>query len=893
MASTWHLKGIEEILKELETNVSGLSSDEAKKRLKENGLNKLPEVRPDGYLKIFFKQFQSPLILVLFIAAIIILFLSEYTDAIFIFAILLFNAVVGTLQEGKAQNTLSALKRFSETKAYVLREEKEIIIPDLEIVVGDIIVFRQGDKIPADARIVKSNNLKIDEASLTGESVPVIKSTEALKKEKVEIVEQKNMVFKGTYVVSGIGQAVAVAVGKDTQIGKISQEIALIDTEIPLKKDIRGFSKIIIAIVAVASAILFFSGILAEKGVKEMFATVVSLSVSIIPEGLPIVLTLVLSTGVWRMAKHGALVKKLQAVEALGQANVLAIDKTGTITKNEMMVKKVYVAGKIFDILGNGYEPKGEVRFENQNIDPLSHLDLLLSARVAGYGADSNVVFDEKAGMWKTAGDPTEAALEIFAEKLGCHKNDLESEYPNVLERPFDYETKYHLVVRKVGNKHFLSVVGAPESVLSLCEKILENGKFLKMTPERKQKMEEIFLEFSRQGLRVLAFAYDKAVNMENLKVEKLPPLVFGGFFGIEDTIRENVQDAVASARGAGIKIVMITGDHKTTAKAIAKSAGIYSEGDEIITGEELNKLSEKELSEKLFKTTIFARVSPAEKFKIIQLFKKQGNIIAMTGDGVNDAPSLVAADLGVAMGKIGTEVAKEAADIVLLDDNFGTIIKAVEEGRHMYRTLKKVILYLFSTSAGEFLTIIGTVILGMPLPLLPAQIIWLNFVTDGFLDVSLAMEPKDGESIRKKAKKRGGFIDLLMAQRIFFMALPMAVGTLFLFNSYLGGDMVKAWTIALTLLAVFQWLNAWNCRSESKSIFQSNFFSNKFLLGATAIIVILQLFVVYHPFMNKILKTTPLSLKEWGAIILIAFSVIAVEELRKLACRFVKKHNY
>ena len=939
ISTTWHTKTIPEILDALHSSERGITKEEAERRLKEYGLNKLPEGKVDTLPIIFFRQFQSPLIYILLAAAGIVFAMGETIDALVIFAVLLFNAIVGTIQEGRAQNTLLALKRFAQTQATVLREGKELIVSDTEVVPGDILILQEGDKIPADARIILSRNLRLDEAALTGESTPVHKVSEILngdlpacaeastdakaladKSAGRPVSERKNMVFKGTHIVGGNGEAVVVATGLDTEIGRIAKKIAAIDTEIPLKTNIRYLSRLIIITVGAISAFLFFSGVWLGKSVREMFATVVSLSVSIIPEGLPIVVTLVLATGVWRMSKRNALVKRLQAVEALGQARVIAVDKTGTITKNELVIQKVFVDDKFFDITGVGYEPKGEALLDKNIIDPLNHPELLFAGKIAAFCSNARVIFSEETKEWRVSGDPTQAALLVLSQKIGFHKDVLLRESPLLAEIPFDYKTKYHAALHRLDDHKLLAVIGAPEAVLGLSDKIwlapLESsfysgdvsklgtdvsredfltgraGKSYPLAKQEREKLESAFLEMSSQGLRVLAAAISRDAK-EPLSPADINSLTFVAFFGMKDALRPEVAEAMQKAASAGIRVVMITGDHKVTAQAIAKEAGIYQDGDTILTGQDIDVFSDAELSGKLSRTSVFARVTPEHKLRIIKAYKARGEIVVMTGDGVNDAPSLVAADLGVAMGKIGTEVAKEASDIVLLDDNFGSIVSAVEEGRSIYKTLKKVILYLFSTSVGEVLTIAGALFLGYPLPLLAAQIIWLNFVTDGFLTVALAMEPKEKGLLKATFERpKKWIVDGLMAQRIFFMAMPMAVGALYLFKGYFETDLAKAWSISLTTLAVFQWFNAWNCRSENKSIFQMNPFSNKFLVGTTIIVIFLQFAALYTPFLQKVLRTQPLSLNEWLVIVLIAASIVAVEEMRKFWHRRTKSRE-
>src|SRR3989339_271483 len=775
MTQSWYSFTLDKTFKKLDSSDRGLSLYAAKERLKRYGANSLPEEKPRSKLRLFLSQFQSPLIYILLAAGAIVFAMGETIDSSIILAVLLFNAIVGVIQEGKAQNTLLALKKFVETNATVLRDGKEFIIPDREFVPGDIILLREGDRIPADARVVLSQNLKIDEASLTGESEPIYKNTDALERDNLPTAEQKNMVWKGTHVVSGNGRAIVVATGLGTVIGSIAKQISTINTETPLKANIRYLSRAIIITVAVISTILFTVGILSGHSVKEMFMIVVSLSVSIIPEGLPIVMTLVLARGVSRMSKRNALVKKLQAVEALGQARLIAVDKTGTITKNELIVRKAWTGGKLFEIGGIGYEPKGEIKFDEKIINSANHEELLYLGKVASLVASARLSYAEEVKEWRIAGDPTEAAMLVFAEKTGFHKDNLLRESPLISEIPFDYKLKYHATVQQTEKGNLLIVAGAPETILALCADIRRDGKNHPLSKSEKEELEATFVRMSEEGLRILAIAIRHDAPKQ-LKTESIHSLSFVGFFGMQDTLRPEVREAMQRAKKAGIRVVMITGDHKITAQTIAKEAGIYQDGDTILTGQDIDAFSDTELSEKLARTSVFARVTPEHKLRIIKAYKARGEIVAMTGDGVNDAPSLVAADLGVAMGHIGTEVAKEASDIVLLDDNFGSIVSAVEEGRSIYKTIKKVILYLFAGSWGQTLTIIGSLFLGVPLPLLPAQIIWLNFVTDGFLDVALAMEPKEEGLLRGNFERPKKYlVDKLMVQRMFVMAIPLA----------------------------------------------------------------------------------------------------------------------
>ncbi|MBI2098680.1 MAG: HAD-IC family P-type ATPase [Candidatus Wildermuthbacteria bacterium] len=878
----WHTLSAEEVQRHWETSAQGLTAKEAISRLAKFGKNKLPESKPESLLAIFFRQFKSPLIYLLMMAAVIVFLLSERIDAAIILFVLLFNAVAGTIQTGKAQNTLMALRKFTATAATVVREGKETIISDEELVPGDAIILQEGEKVPADARVIFSHNLRTDEAALTGESVPVGKIAEVVKNEKAQVAEQKSMVFRGTYIVAGNGKAIVVATGFDTYIGKISKEIGLIETNSPLQANITFLSKLIIITVVTISAAIFALGWLTGKDLTEMFRLSVAVVVSAIPEGLPIVMTLVLATGVRRMSKRNVLVKRLQAVEALGEARVIAVDKTGTITKGELVVQKIYAEDNMFDVTGIGYEPEGEVLLNGRPHDIVSESMLAAASRVSLFCSNAHVSFVEESKVWKVAGDPTEAALLILADKMGFGKEEIYEEMPQLAELPFDPKLKYHAALHQAGEKKILAMAGAPELVLELCS----------LKVQEKEKLERIFGEMSAEGLRVLALAQKEGFKDE-FAPEKFRELTFVALVGMRDALRPEVHGAMAAAQGAGMRVVMITGDYKITAQAIAKEAGIFKEGDEILTGQEIDEVLDEQLAQKLDTVTVFARVTPEHKLRIVKAYRLKGQVISMTGDGVNDALSLVAADLGVAMGVQGTEVAKEAADLVLLDDNFGSIVSAVEEGRNIYKNIRKVILYLFSTSLGEILTIIIALFLGFPLPILAAQLIWLNLVTDGFLDVALVMEPKEKGLLNGRFKRpKKWIVDGYMAQRMVLMGITMAIGSIFLFQMFLPEDLsdkaqlVKAMSIALTVMAVYQWFNAWNCRSETESVFRMNPLKNKYLVGATIIILFLQLAALHVPFMQYILRVSPLSFAEWLLMLAVASSIVVVDEIYKFIRR-------
>jgi Ca2+-transporting ATPase len=865
----WYDRKSEDVLAYLEAGSEGLTSKEVARRLEHFGPNSLPKPKQESYLSIFARQFASPLIYLLLLAAVIVVLMGEYVDGGIIALVLILNAIIGTIQEGRAVKTLASLQKLVTTKATVLRDGKEIIVPDSELVPGDIVILREGEKVPADCRILEQASLKVNESAITGESVSVEKHPEALPAngKQLGLPDQRNMLFLGTLVTAGNARAVVVATGLDTIMGAISGSVQHVQREIPLQRNIRHLANILILVVLGCSIILFFAGLARGMEMREIFGTVVSLAVSIIPEGLPIAVTLILASGVWRMSKRNALVKKLQAIEALGQVDIIAVDKTGTITQNEMTVVEVLIGKERYSFTGTGYEEPGGVLLDNAPITPAEHPSLLVAGKVFALCGNARINKDEETGQTTIAGDPTDAALVIAAQKIGFVRDELLTQHPLVEELPFDYKRKFHATVHQIGKDHFLSAVGAAEAILPLCDKVDKKSILLKAHSA------------SKRGLRVLAFAYCEKAKPS---ADKLPVFTFGGLVMMIDPLQADVPDAVAQLQHAGIRVAMLTGDNAVTARAIAESAGIYREGDRAITSSELYKLSDRELYESLHNTTVFARVTPDDKLRLIEQYSKQQLTAGMTGDGVNDAPALLAADIGMAMGRKGTEVAKEAADIVLLDDNFTTIVAAVEEGRNIYLTIKKVLLYLFSTSIGELLAVSASVFMGLPLPVIAVQIIWLNFVTDGFLTVALGMEPKEPGLLNKAFQPSKYLLSKHDIARMVLMGTTMAAATLYLFTNHHNESLIYRQTVALTLLAVVQWFNAWNARTE-KSIFVSKPWRNPWLVLATAVVVLLQVLAVYWPPFQAILKTTTLTLHDWYLILLFSLSIFVIDELYKL----------
>jgi len=888
----WHSLPLEEVFTNLDSSTSGLSTVEAQNRLSIYGPNKLPEGKVDSYLTIWLRQFQNPLIYVLLLSTFFLILINELADASVIGFVLLINAFIGAFQEGKAKNIMKSLANFTVTKANVWRESQELVVMDDKITPGDVIVLRAGDKIPADARLIKAIDLAVDESSLTGESLPIDKSAGEINNLEATTADQTNMLFKGSFLVRGEAKAVVVSTGLETVIGKISQKLISLDNEdMPIKKDIARLSKYILILALIIDVVLFFAGRYFGYNTFELFKIIVSISVSVIPEGLPVVLTLVLSLGVWRMGNRKALVKKLQAVETLGQASVIAVDKTGTITKNELMVSSLYVGGRVVKVTGDGYLPSGDFYVDDKKINTADQAHLLLVGKIASFCANATVSMIEETKDWRVIGDPTEAALLILGQKLGFEKDVLEGDNPQVFDIPFNTKIKYHGTVHKTEDKYFLTIVGAPESIIGQAKFIYDSGVVRPITEDDKRNFKDQVALLSAQGLRVLVLAMNDDCQKE-VTSEDLPPLTLVAICGMSDVVRLEVRASIAQAQSAGMKVVMITGDHRVTAQAIAETVGIFKEGTKVLTGQEIDDLSDVGLDNVISDVSVFARVTPEHKLHIIESYKRLGEVVAMTGDGVNDALSLVAADLGIGMGKIGTDVAKSASDIILLDDNFASIVAAIEEGRSIYRTIKKVLVYLLSTGLGEVLTIVGAIFLGLPIPITASQIIWLNFVTDGFLVAALAFDPKDDDLLKNKFDK--SYTNLVSIGTIFrsiFMGSIMMIGSLLVFYVFYrtqNYSTVYLSTITLTVLAIFQWFNVFNCRSSKESVFSFKTFNNKYVLLSLFVVVASHVGVLYLPLTQSLLRVEPLSLGVWGVLLTVGLSVILFEELRKLTLKFV-----
>jgi P-type Ca2+ transporter type 2C len=864
----------------------GLTDSRVTESRRKFGSNILSKENPKSILEIFISQFKSPLIYVLLVASCIVLILGDFLEASVILVIVFLNSLMGTIQEGKAQNTLLALSKLIKSYVLVIRNGQQHKIPDYEIVPGDILILKDGESVGADARIFESNSLTVNESSLTGESTMVSKIAEPILAAGLSNSDQVNMIFRGTYVVAGAGKAIVVRTGIKTVVGSIAEKLSGLHMDVPLKKNIHNLSKVIVYFVLLTGIFTFFFGIYSGYGLLDLFTTIVAISVSAIPEGLPVIVTLVLTTGVWRMSKQNVLVKKLQAVEALGQAKVIALDKTGTITKNQMAVERIFINNEFINVTGSGYEPEGVLisGHKKVSVNEVKGLETFLYASALTATAE---VIPNSSGDWVLHyGDPTEAALLVLAKKFGYDKTEISRKFKKFFEIPFDMRNKFHAVIHEIKGKTIFLTAGGPEVILAHSKNIVINGRARKITKEDIEKIHSAINELATSGYRVLAIATSSKVKADT-RSQHLPELNFIGFVGISDAIRPEVADSVKSVRSAGIKVLMITGDHVDTATAIAKKIGIFNIGDKVLSGSEMNEISDADLPQKIEGITVFARVTPNDKLRVIEAYKRRGETIAMTGDGVNDALSLVAADIGVAMGKIGTEVAREASDIILLDDKFGNIVAAAEEGRNILLTIKKAVLFLLSTNVTGPLLVVFALLLKIPIPFTPIQIIWLNLVTDTFLVAAMAFDPKENNLLKENFVKPSKYIvDKIMSIRIFLIASVMIFVTLWLFNQYLEVGITKALTVSLTLLTVFHLYNIFNVRSEKDSVFAGKKNSNKYMTVGILGVLILHIFAIYNPFMQSILNTTGLNILDWIIILAAGSLIVAVEEVRKILYR-------
>ncbi len=894
MDDDWHSLPVEGALQRLETSPAGLRPDEAKARLARHGPNELQQLARISPLKIFLSQFLDVLVIVLIVAAVIsgaIGFLQgtmeELYDAALITVIIILNAILGFVQEYRAERSLEALRNLAAPRAHVVRGGEPRAIPARELVPGDIVVLSTGDKVPADCRLIEVVALRANEASLTGESLPVSKALDPLPRATF-LADRRNMVFAGTLVEAGRGRGIVVATGMRTELGNIAGMVQKAgESETPLQRQLNRLGKQLGIVILAISAFVFGFGYLRSPAELEvLFLTSVSLSVAAIPEGLPAIVTISLALGLQRMVKRNALIRKLHAVEALGSTSVICSDKTGTLTKGEMNVRSILAGGRDYEVDGEGFDPRGEVRWNGARVDLREHPDLEAALRCGMLCNDASVRMDGR--RYSVEGDSTEVALLVAGMRTGLRKEDLEAEAPRAAEIGFSSERKMMSTVhapRATLGRTAVCVKGAPERVLAVCDRILEGGSVRPLDDYTKKQILFRNQEMATRALRVLALATKEVEGTPSPEEAVLERgLVFLGLAGMMDAPRRDAIDAIRRAKRAGITVVMITGDHKLTAMAVAREMEILEKGDPALTGEELDALSDDALREQVERVRVYARVSPEHKLRIVRAWKARGHIVAMTGDGVNDAPALKTADLGIAMGVTGTDVAKESADMVLLDDNFASIIAAVEEGRGVYENIRKFVRYLLSTNSGEVLVVFLASTLFLPLPLLPLQLLWINLITDGFPALALGVEPKErGLMDRRPRDPKTGILAEGMGFHIAWVGTLMAVGALGLYVwalPRLAAD--EARTLVFYTVAMFQVFHVLAIRVYRESVFREGFFRNRYLIGAVLLTVALQLAVVYIPALHVPFRTQPLPWNELLVATLVASSVFFAVELEK-----------
>jgi len=888
----WWRKDITEVAGILSTDpVEGLPLSEVKIRQDKFGLNQLTEKKGRSALSIFLEQFHDLIIWILIGAALVSGFLQEWVDAFAIIAIVVLNAILGFVQEHRAEKSLAALKRLSSPTSKVIRDGRHGVIPSPELVPGDLIELEAGDNVPADSRLAwLTSNFSVQEASLTGESTPVLKTAATLE-EDVPLADRANMVYTGTSVSSGKARALVAQTGMQTELGKIAGLIQEIPREsTPLQKKLEKFGKWIIYLCFFLVGIVFLLEWSRGGKIIEVLLTAVSLAVAAIPEGLPAVVTIALALGVQRMVKRHALIRKLPSVETLGCATVICSDKTGTLTKNEMTVQAVFADGKVFDVSGVGYEPKGEFRFQGNKVNISEHpgLNKTLFCGVLCNGAQ---LIQDNDG-YKIVGDPTEGALLTLAAKADIRKEKAEKEFPFVDEIPFDSQRKKMTVIRREAEKTVAFVKGAPDVLLKDCTSIEEHNRVRELTNTDREEILRVNGALADSAMRVLAVAYKILDGYQPEKssadaIEK--NLVFAGLAAMIDPPREEVKKAVAACKSAGIKTVMITGDHKNTAAAIAKELGFFDEGSLALTGEELDRLGDEELRSRLDRIPVYARVTAEHKLRIVRAWRSRNEIVAMTGDGVNDAPAVKEADVGVAMGITGTDVTKEVSEMIITDDNFASIVAAVEEGRGIYDNIKKFIHYLLSCNVGEILVMFTASLIGLPVPLLPIQILWINLITDGFPALALGVDPVDPDIMKRPPRLTDEAVvtvprAFLMLAQGAFIALCSLLAFCLVYFVEKGKDVERARTAAFIVLSCSQLFHAFNCRSMTASLFKIGVLTNKKLVLATAGSFCLQMSVVYIPFLQNIFKTRPLGIFDWVLVVAISsFPLWAMEIVKKV----------
>jgi len=920
LSKAWHAMEIEETLRDLSVRETGLTQEEAQKRLSQFGPNELKKEKGSSSIKMFLEQFADILMIILLIAVGLSVFsyfitqdIGELYDAFVIIAIVIATATLGFVEEFRSEKAVEALKKMTAPTAMVLRDGKEIKLATSELVPGDVILLYTGDKIPADARMIEAINLKADEASLTGESSPVNKNIDAFP-EETPLNDRRNMAFTGTIVVYGRGKAVVTSTGMNTEFGKIAKMVQMTEEETtPLEKRTASIGKWIGILSVILCLAVGGIGILEGRYFLDMILWGISLAVAAVPEALPAIVTGALAVGMYRMAKVNAIVKRLPAVETLGCTSVICSDKTGTMTKGEMTVQRVYVNGQAIKVSGVGYEPEGEFLFEDKKIDP-SKPELHTLLTVATLCNDAKLEKDTATERWVIKGDPTEGALIVAAAKSGLWKGELEQQQPRIGEIPFSSERKRMTTLHVVPSKKIAYMKGAPEIVLERCTKVFANGKTRKMIEDERVEILKVNEAMARQALRNLGFAFRELPESSATVDEKdEKDFVFVGIMGMIDPPRDEVKEAIYTCRKAGIGVVMVTGDHKLTAVAVARELNLLGENEEegkVLTGEELEKMSDEQLAGMVEKVVIYARVSPEHKMRIIKAWKAKGKVVAMTGDGVNDAPALKMSDIGVSMGITGTEVTKEASDMVLTDDNFASIVKAAREGREIYDNIKKYLTYLLRCNIMEIL-VMFTVVVSVPtlarifspaataatiseatVALTATQLLWVNLTTDGLPAIALGVDPGDPDLMERKPRDPNESV-FTRDVKVYLSAMPILMTVLLLFGYFFykpwegPAQLTEARTQLLTAMISMELVNAISARSLKYPVFKVGVFKNKFLWYAILSSLGLQLLVLYTPSLQSLFDVSSPEPLDWGfAILFTAIVFVSLETGKYVASK-------
>ncbi len=886
-STNWHALPTDKAAELLECDpAKGLSKTEATNRLTDFGHNRMtPGKRVPPWLR-FLLQFHQPLIYILLGATLVSALLAEFVDAAVIFAVVLINAAIGYIQEAKAEKAIDALSKMVRTEATVRRDGEITRIPSAELVLGDIVLLQSGDRVPADLRLLRERNLQIEEAALTGESQPACKETSDLPPE-LSLADRRNLAFTGTLVTYGTGEGIVFATADHTEMGRIAGMISRADNlRTPLTIKIAAFSKLLLYVILGLATLTFVVGLARGQDWRELFMASVALSVGAIPEGLPAAVTITLAIGVSRMAKRQAIIRKLPAVETLGSTTVICSDKTGTLTRNQMTVREIHAGGHLYHVSGSGYDADGAIHFKEEPFDIGDNAALIQTLGAGLLCNDSRLVHDED-GRIAVEGDPTEGALLVSARKGGLTEGNFSKNLPRVESIPFESDRQYMATLHGNGNEHkTIYIKGAVEVIAARCSHQLdENGKRIPADP---QAMLELANAMASRGLRVLAFARREIEatqhTIDHHHVSE--NLTFLGLQGKLDPPRQEAIEAVAKCRAAGIRVKMITGDHLLTAKAIASQIGLADENEmEAINGLDLEKLSDEELTDAADRASVFARVAPEQKLRLVKALQSRGHIVAMTGDGVNDAPALKQADIGIAMGITGTDVSKEAADMILTDDNFASIEAAVEEGRGVFDNLTKFIVWTLPTNFGEGLVILTAILLGTSLPILPVQILWINMTTAVLLGLMLVFEPKEADMMdRPPRDPKTPILTSWLQARILIVSLVLLAGCygLFRYEKDLGASLEEARTVAVNVFVIAELFYLFNCRSFTRSMFSIGLFTNPWVIFGSATMIILQIIYTYAPFMNTIFQSAPITLESWLRVILIGASVYFIVGLEK-----------